>query len=99
MASRFHKFWEFIGNLQKTFETHRTVLTVGGTLLSASAAWAGYLARTHHQASIEKRLEAIQRQIKDPQKVTKPKNSILGEYEWLEVFRIFYWKLTLPVLA
>ncbi|GJQ12715.1 hypothetical protein GpartN1_g4506.t1 [Galdieria partita] len=89
MVSRFHKLLEFIGKLQKTFETHRTVLTVGGTLLSASAAWAGYLARTHHQASIEKRLEAIQSQIKNPQKSRRTRNSILDQYEWI-------WKYAIP---
>eukprot|EP00871_Galdieria_phlegrea_P004151 jgi/Galph1/4737/GphlegSOOS_G3349.1 len=75
MTSRLGRVLDFIAKLRNTFETHRTVFTVGGTLLSASAAWAGYVTRSRYQVSIEKKLEAIQSQIESPTKRKRIKNS------------------------
>eukprot|EP00898_Chlorokybus_atmophyticus_P009057 jgi/Chlat1/9152/Chrsp97S08443 len=46
-----------------TFERNRIVFTIGGTLLSAGAAWAGFAARKVHQSNLEERLQAIQRRL------------------------------------
>jgi hypothetical protein len=46
--------------LQDIFEKHNVVFTIGASLASAGAAWAGYTARQMHQKKVEDRLNSIE---------------------------------------
>eukprot|EP00850_Spirogloea_muscicola_P019941 SM000203S06117 [mRNA] locus=s203:19730:20900:+ [translate_table: standard] len=46
--------------VQAVFERHNVVLTIGASLASAGAAWAGYTARQLHQRKLEERLRSIE---------------------------------------
>ncbi|KAL2614129.1 hypothetical protein R1flu_025821 [Riccia fluitans] len=47
-------------SLKAVFEKHNVVLTIGGSIASAGAAWAGYAARQVHQKKVEDRLNNLE---------------------------------------
>ncbi|KAH8960721.1 hypothetical protein BDL97_05G012100 [Sphagnum fallax] len=47
-------------SVKDIFEKHNVVFTIGASLASAAAAWAGYTARQMHQKKVEDRLNSIE---------------------------------------
>lgn len=47
-------------SVKAVFEKHNVVFTIGASLASAGAAWAGYTARQLHQRKVEERLNSIE---------------------------------------
>lgn len=47
-------------SIKAVFEKHNVVFTIGASLASAGAAWAGYTARQLHQRKVEERLNSIE---------------------------------------
>jgi len=47
-------------SVKAVFEKHNVVFTIGASLASAGAAWAGYTARQMHQKKVEDRLNSIE---------------------------------------
>jgi hypothetical protein len=47
-------------SVKEIFEKHNVVFTIGASLASAGAAWAGYTARQMHQKKVEERLNSIE---------------------------------------
>ncbi|PKI62251.1 uncharacterized protein LOC116193469 [Punica granatum] len=48
-----------------TFERHRVVFTVGTSIASVATAWAGYSIRHYHETNVDRRLESIEKAMKN----------------------------------
>ncbi|CAM6086254.1 unnamed protein product [Calypogeia fissa] len=49
-----------VNSIKAVFEKHNVVFTIGASLASAGAAWAGYTARQIHQRKVEDRLNSLE---------------------------------------
>ncbi|KAK4777361.1 hypothetical protein SAY87_017548 [Trapa incisa] len=48
-----------------TFERHRVVFTLGTSIASVATAWAGYSLRHYHETNFDRRLESIEKAMKN----------------------------------
>ncbi|OMP08141.1 hypothetical protein COLO4_06741 [Corchorus olitorius] len=48
-----------------TFERHKVVFTIGTSVASVATAWVGYSLRHYHETKVDRRLESIEKAMKD----------------------------------
>ncbi|MCL7023800.1 hypothetical protein MKW94_014585 [Papaver nudicaule] len=69
VKEKVHKSWtackETYFSTKETFENHKVVFTIATSIASVGTAWIGYSIRYMHHARVEKKLESIEKAMKD----------------------------------
>ncbi|KAJ7562736.1 hypothetical protein O6H91_03G082300 [Diphasiastrum complanatum] len=64
LAKAYRATHDIFFGIKDVFEGHRVAFTIGASVLSAGAAWAGYVGRQVHQQKVEERLNSIEESMK-----------------------------------